>query len=62
MFIFAPPFGKNPSGRHINKDAEQAFISGYRNLANSNYDAITQWSSSQVLVCIVQFNNTKSVG
>ena len=53
---------QNPSGRHINKDAELAFICGYRNLANSNYDAITQWSSSQVLVCIVQFNNTKSAG
>ena len=35
FIIFAPPFGKNPSGRHIDKDAEQAFICGYRNLANS---------------------------
>ena len=56
MFIFASLFGTTPSGRHINKDAELAFICGYRNLANSNYDAITQWSSSLILVCIVQFN------
>lgn len=35
MFIFAPPFDKTTSGRHINKDAELAFIHGYRNLANS---------------------------
>ena len=35
MYIFAPLFGKTPSGRHINKDAELAFICGYRNLANS---------------------------
>ena len=35
MFIFASLFGTTPSGRHINKDAELAFICGYRNLANS---------------------------
>lgn len=43
---------QSASGRHIDKDAELAFIRGYRNLANSHYEAIMQWSRS-ILVDIV---------